>query len=61
METISVKILKVLYRIKWTKYLLKLQKSRRFVLQMEKNRNDRHQSPECWLVFLQTIFGLKCI
>ena len=34
-----------LYRIKWTKYVLKLQKTERYLLQMEKSRNDRHQSP----------------
>ena len=34
-----------LYRIKWTKYVLKLQKSERHLLQMEKSRNDRYQSP----------------
>ena len=27
---------------------------------MEKNRSDRHQSPECLFVSLQTIFGLHC-
>ena len=32
-----------------------------YVLQMEKSRNDRHQSPEYWLGFLEIIFGLTCI
>ena len=39
------KIPTFLYRIKWTKYVLKLQKSERYLLQMEKSRNDRHLSP----------------
>ena len=60
METVSAEILNVFIRIKWTKYLLKVQKSGRYVLQVEKSRNDRHQSPEYWLGFLQIIFGLKC-
>ena len=38
-----------------------MQKLGRYVLQMEKSRNDRQQSPEYWLGFLQIIFGLKCI
>ena len=30
-----------------------MQKSGRYVMQMEKSRNDRHQSPDSWLGFLQ--------
>ena len=30
-------------------------------MQMEKSRNDHHQSPEYCLGFLQIIFHLKCI
>ena len=62
METVSAEILNVFIRIKWTKYLLKMQKSERHLLQMEKSRHDRHQSPDMsigWV--LQTIFGLKCM
>ena len=33
----------------------------RHVLQVEKSRNDRHQSLEYWLGFLQINFGLKYI
>ena len=36
------KIPTFLYRIKWIKYELKLKKSERYLLQMEKSR---HQSP----------------
>ena len=57
----SAEILNDLIPIKRTKYLLKMQKSGRYVLQVEKSRNDRHQSPEYWLGFLQMNFGLKYI
>ena len=46
METVSAEILNVIIRIKWTKYLLKIQKSGRHLLQMVKSRHDRHQSPD---------------
>ena len=45
------KIKTFLYRIKWTKYKLKLQKSESYLLQMENSRNDRHQSPYFWFGF----------
>ena len=39
------KVLTSLYRIKCTKYVLKLQKLERYLSKMETNRNDGHQSP----------------
>ena len=55
----SAEILNDLIPIKRIKYLLKLQKLGRYILQMEKSRNDRHQSPDSWLGGFANHFRFK--